>query len=107
MIESNYEWSYNQAVISQQLCLATYCGHLEYPSYNFMKQKKEINDKIIGFQITKTIYDSKHDTNGFIGFIHSDESIYVAFRGSSSIKNWITDLNMDKDPYLMWPECNC
>jgi len=27
MIESNYAWSYDQAVIFQQLCLASYCGH--------------------------------------------------------------------------------
>ena len=48
-----------------------------------------------------------NDTEGFVGYLPSDNSIYVAFRGSLSIQNWITDLNIDKVKYKTRPECNC
>ena len=57
--------------------------------------------------MTSVIYNKINDTNGFIGYLPSDKSIYVAFRGSESISNWISDLNADKDPYRLSPECNC
>lgn len=60
-----------------------------------------------GFQLTKVIYNKKNDTNGFVGILPSDSSIYVVFRGSSSIDNWLSDLNFDKDKYTVWPECDC
>ena len=53
------------------------------------------------------IYDKHHDTQGFIGVLPSDKSIYVAFRGSESLDNWIANFNVDKDKYTVWPECNC
>ena len=37
----------------------------------------------------------------------SDKSIYVVFRGSSSIRNWITNLDAYKTPYTSYPACNC
>lgn len=51
-----------------------------------------------GFIVTDTINDKK-DTQGFIGYLPSDKSIYVVFRGSSSIQNWITDLTVTKTSY--------
>ena len=48
--------------------------------------------------MTDTINDKK-DTQGFIGYLPSDKSIYVVFRGSSSIQNWITDLSVTKVAY--------
>ena len=35
------------------------------------------------------------------------KSIYVAFRGSETVDNWLTDFNVDKDKYTVWPECKC
>ena len=57
--------------------------------------------------VTDVIYNPLKDTEGFVGYLPSNESIYVVFRGSSSIQNWITNLNFDKDNYKIWPECNC
>ena len=44
---------------------------------------------------------------GYIGYLPSDNSIYVAFRGSSSIRNWITNLDVVKTPYTSYSECGC
>ena len=44
---------------------------------------------------------------GYIGYLPSDKSIYVTFRGSSSIKNWVTNLDAVKTSYTTFPECNC
>ena len=58
--------------------------------------------------LTSKIYDILDDTNGFIGYLPSDNnSIYVVFRGSESILNWITNLDATQTPYTSWPECNC
>ncbi len=47
------------------------------------------------------------DTFGYVGYLPSDNSIYVVFRGSVSLANWITDLSTTKMPYNTYPECNC
>ena len=57
--------------------------------------------------MTDIIYDVVDDTNGYMGYLPSDNSIYVAFRGSESILNWITDLSTTKTTYTTFPECNC
>jgi predicted lipase len=44
---------------------------------------------------------------GFVGYLPSDKSIYVVFRGSSSIRNWITNLDAYKTPYTSYPACKC
>ena len=59
-----------------------------------------------GFIPTYTIYKS-NGTEGFIGYLPSDNSIYVVFKGSDDIKNFVTDLNTDKDKYRAFPECKC
>ena len=56
---------------------------------------------------TKVIYDKGSDTEGFVGYLPSDKSIYVVFRGTESVDNWLTDFNVEKDEYRVWPECNC
>lgn len=104
---SNYAWSLEQATISQQITLASYCGHTQYATYDFTNARAGFTDKIVGFQMTSIIYNKANDTNGFVGFLPSDKSIYVAFRGSESISNWLSDFNADKDPYRLSPECNC
>ena len=60
-----------------------------------------------GFQVYSTIYDALYDTNGFIGYLPSDNSIYVSFRGSESVNNWITDFDSTKTSYTSYPTCGC
>lgn len=59
-----------------------------------------------GFTPVYTIYDKKHDTNGYIGYTASQKTIYVAFRGSVSVKNFITDLKFLTTSYPSCSDCN-
>ncbi len=90
----------SQATKSLWLSAAAYCGKDAYPSHVF----KGVTS---GFVYTKTISDSATDTQGYIGYLPSDKSIYVVFRGSQSIRNWISNLDAFKTPYTSFPECNC
>lgn len=90
----------NQAEISRQLSVDAYCGHKEYLTHDYVGAAS-------GFQATLMIYNPSKDVEGYIGYLPSDNSIYVVFRGSVSITNWITNLDTDKSKYQMWPECNC
>ena len=60
-----------------------------------------------GFVATKALYHFLDDTEGYVGYLPSDSSIYVVFRGSLSLSNFITDLNIDKVKYKTRPECDC
>ncbi len=77
-----------------------YCGHEQYSQIKF-------GGAATGFVLKSTIYDSTNDTNGYIGYLPSDNSIYVVFRGSESILNWVTNLSTTKTNYTSYPGCNC
>jgi predicted lipase len=47
--------------------------------------------------------DNDHDTHGYIGYTESQKAIYVTFRGSESIQNWISNLDAILTSY---PLCN-
>jgi predicted lipase len=38
-------------------------------------------------------FSGKHDNMGFMGYNPKDSAIYIAYRGSSDIQNWITNLD--------------
>lgn len=57
-----------------------------------------------GFKATKVIYDRKTDTNGYVGYLASTKEIYVVYRGSQTLKNWITNLQFAKADYA-YPGC--
>ena len=42
-----------------------------------------------------------------MGYLPSDKSIYVAYKGSDSINNWITDFDATQTSYDIWPACGC
>lgn len=42
---------------------------------------------------TYVVYDAAHDTQGFVGYLPLDKSIYIVFRGSQSWDNWMTNLD--------------
>jgi hypothetical protein len=97
---SNYAYSSAQALISRQLSADAYCGYSKYASHVF-------EGAAAGFVVTKTLYDKPTDTEGYVGYLPSDNSIYVVFRGSSSIKNWISNLEFTVANYRKWPDCGC
>lgn len=46
------------------------------------------------------------DTEGYIGYTDSQQAIYVSFRGSSDIQNWITNIQATTTNYPLCSDCN-
>jgi len=92
-------YNVEQSQITVWLSSAAYCDKEIYPT---MKIGGPAND----FILTNTIYDKKTDILGFVGILHSSKTIYVVFRGSSSIMNWVDDFEIKKVKYTTYlPEC--
>jgi hypothetical protein len=73
MLEANgKDFDWDQAEISRQLSVVSYCGHKQYETHDF-------SGKLEGFEWHYTIYNSWHDVEGFMGYLPSDESIYISF----------------------------
>ena len=90
----------NQAQISLWLSAAAYCGKDKYKTHAF-------KGPTTGFVATYVIYDAATDTQGYVGYLPSDKSIYVTFRGSQDIRNWVTNLDAFKTSYTSYPDCGC
>lgn len=99
-LATNKAYSSTEAAKSLQLSEYAYCGHSLYDQVTW-------GGAATGFVLKSTIYDIVDDTNGFIGYLPSDNSIYVVFRGSESILNWVTNLDTTKTAYTSYPDCNC
>lgn len=57
---------------------------------------------------TKTVWWEDYDVTGYIGYMPSQETIYVVYRGTQSALNWELDFMVKKVSYEeTWPECNC
>jgi len=82
------------------LSAAAYCDKDHYQSHVF-------KGPTAGFVVTYVIYDARHDTQGYVGYLPADQSIYVVYRGSQSMNNWISNLNAFKTPYTSFAECGC
>ena len=70
------------ADISVWLSAAAYCNRENYKSMKLM-------GPATNFYVDSVFHDTGTDIEGYIGKL--DESIYVVFRGSSSVRNWIDD----------------
>lgn len=90
----------NQAQIALWLSAAAYCGKSAYKTHVF-------KGPTTGFVVTDIISDTASDTEGYVGYLPSDKSIYVVYRGSSSIRNWISNLDAFKTSYTSFSECGC
>lgn len=90
----------NQALINVWLSGAAYCDKNTY-------NKMILSGPATGFIYKKTLYDLKTDLQGYTGIIPTQKRIYVAYRGTSSISNWMSDLEVKQVAYTSYPECNC
>eukprot|EP01038_Epipyxis_sp_PR26KG_P008681 gene8681-11732_t len=93
-------FDYNQAQRALWLSVAAYCGKDAYKSHVFKGPTS-------GFIVTHVMYDPTPDTEGYIGYLPSDKTIYVVYRGSSSIRNWVDNIDVVKTSYTSYSECNC
>ena len=89
-----------QATICEYLSGAAYCGKENYATMILDGPAK-------GFIYQTTLYDVKTDLQGYIGYLKSKKSIYVALRGSSSALNWLDDVEIRLVDYTTWPTCGC
>lgn len=77
---------------------AAYCDKNDYKTM-------QLAGPATGFIVSDVLYDPKTDLQGYTGVLN--KSIFVAYRGSSSVLNWLSDFEVVKKPYLTYPECNC
>jgi hypothetical protein len=85
--------AYNGVILSG----AAYCDESQYMGMQPLN----------GFVVDAILYDPKTDLLGFTGFLPSDKTIYLSFRGSSSTLNWIDDAEIAKTNYQTFPACDC
>ena len=94
------DFKMDEAEISRQLSVKAYCGHKMYETLEWQGLAS-------GFVWSHTIYNKHNHTEGFIGYLPADNSIYVVFKGTDDIKSTLTDADFDRQTYEAWPECNC
>jgi len=94
------DFKMDEAEISRQFAANAYCGHKMYETLEWQGLTS-------GFVWSYTIYHKSNHTEGFIGYLPMDNSIYVVFKGTDDIKSTFTDLDFFRDKYEAWPECNC
>jgi len=93
---STYDWTFGE--LSLWHSEASYC---DPPSYLTRTYK----GVLAGFIPVYAIYDKSHDTNGYIGYTPSQSTIYVSFRGSESIQNWLDNLDVILTSYPLCSGC--
>ena len=67
---------------------------------------REYTGKLAGFVPVYSVNDTAHDTQGYIGYTSSQSTIFVAFRGSESIQNWVSNINSVLMEYPGCDGCN-
>lgn len=86
------------ASISVWLSGAAYCGREQYDTM-------VLGGSASNIIIKKTLYDPKTDLQGFVGVSSQTKQIIIAFRGSSSILNWMDDFEVKQVPYTTFSDC--
>jgi hypothetical protein len=92
-----FDWAL--ANTTAMLSAQAYCDSTLYLSQNFSSYASN-------FIPTFRIFSPEHDLNGYIGYRAYDQSIYVVFRGSTSMKNFVDDMNFFQTPYPYCAECS-
>ena len=99
-LQTAFAYNKTQLNVGVWLSGAAYCNKDFYPNM-------KLAGPASGFLYKETLYHPSTDINGYIGVLPSTRSIYIVIRGTSSILNWIDDLQLQLQPYTTYPECNC
>ena len=94
--KSNFELPL--ANTSVYLSSAAYCDTSTYMTRTYIGPSA-------GFIPYSIIDDREFDTHGYIGYRTEDETIYVVFRGSEDIENWIENVRITFVDYPYCKEC--
>ena len=89
-------WSMNQANISVWLSAAAYCNKQDYKTMNLV-------GPATGVHVESILYDETTDMQGYIATL--DTTIYVVFRGSQSMRNWLDDFEIMQVKYPYCEKC--
>ena len=89
-----FDWATGNTSVS--LCALSYCDSNKLSNHLFSGYTESFN-------ITKILHGEVYDSNGFIGYRTKDQTIYIVFRGSHSITNFLDDLNFITTSY---PNCS-
>lgn len=81
---ASYNWALGNT--SVWLSSAAYCAPSSYLT-------KTYGGYSAGFVATNHIQVTKDTTEGFVGYMSSQNKIYVSFRGSETIQNWVDNLD--------------
>jgi len=79
-----FDW--NIITTSVWLSAASYCDTKDYLTRTYKGPST-------GFKPVVAIDETTYDTQGFVGYLSSQKKIYVVFRGSTSITDWLEDLS--------------
>ena len=96
--------AYSKAEAETALYLsgATFCNPEDYTTRSFDNSVPALE----GFNATMSITDVKYATAGFVGYLPSAESIYVAYRGSMNWQNWMANLEARPVDYTSFQDNN-
>ena len=92
------EFDWGLANTSVSLSATAYCGSKSIHGHIF-------SGFATGFVETLLINGEEFDEEGFIGYRNTDEKIYVVFRGSYSLLNWLADLSFITTVYPYCDRC--
>ena len=93
---ASYDWHTGNTSI--WLCAAAYCETNTYQTRTFRGYSS-------GFVVTDVLDYKSKDVQGFIGYLPSQNSIYVVYRGSTSIKDWLNNLDALTTSYDKCSDC--
>jgi triacylglycerol lipase len=88
------DWQLKQANISVWLSGAAYCHKTEYTAM-------KIGGPATGFEVTHVLYNKTSDLHGFAGILSETKTIYLVFRGTKSILNWMEDIEIQLVPHSL------
>jgi predicted lipase len=91
-------YNMTQLSIGVWLSGAAYCGKDQYDTMI-------VSGPAAGFVVKDTLYDPVTDIQGYTGIL--DNTIYLVLRGSSSVMNWLDDIEVKLEEYTTFPECDC
>jgi len=96
--------SYDPTVAMSSLYFAKigYCPAAEIGAWNCGESCQYHS----GFQVKGVYTNSSIESQGYSGYDPNTNTIILAFRGSSNIPNWLSDLNFFKTTYPN-PSCGC
>lgn len=91
-----YDWQFGELALWHSE--STYCDPPNYLTRTY----KGI---LAGFVPVYRIYEKSHGTEGYIGYTTSQNTIYVAFRGSAELQNWLDNIDVILTNYPLCSGC--